>query len=168
MVFISVLDIVTRQNAHPAEPQYNRPSEPPPKHYSREEPMNRLLIGLAIVIAAASFCAAADDAQDTAATEFKMRPIGHVQKTEDKTLIVLNKEYEPPSPNTIKWSRHSALIRRTHASANGFMFGERGAISRNSMPSVSRMSQNCLVNFVSRSRIVGRYRGLHGERAFVP
>jgi tRNA-Thr(GGU) m(6)t(6)A37 methyltransferase TsaA len=57
--------------------------------------MNRLLIGLAVVIAAASFCAAADDAQDTAATEFKMRPIGHVQKTEDKTLIVLNKEYEP-------------------------------------------------------------------------
>jgi tRNA-Thr(GGU) m(6)t(6)A37 methyltransferase TsaA len=57
--------------------------------------MNRLLIGLAVVIAAASFCAAADDAQDTAATEFKMRPIGHVQKSEDKTLIVLDKEYEP-------------------------------------------------------------------------
>ena len=33
-------------------------------------------------------------AEDTP-TEFKMRPIGHVQKTEDRTLIVLDKKYEP-------------------------------------------------------------------------
>ena len=57
--------------------------------------MNRLAIAFAGAIATASFCAAADDAQDTATTEFKMQPIGHVQKTEEKTLIVLDKEYEP-------------------------------------------------------------------------
>jgi tRNA-Thr(GGU) m(6)t(6)A37 methyltransferase TsaA len=57
--------------------------------------MHRLSIALAGAIVTASFCAAADDSQTTAATEFKMQPIGHVQKTEDKTLIVLEKEYEP-------------------------------------------------------------------------
>jgi tRNA-Thr(GGU) m(6)t(6)A37 methyltransferase TsaA len=57
--------------------------------------MNRLAIAVAGTILAASFCAAADDGQSTAATEFKMQPIGHVQKTEDKTLIVLDKEYQP-------------------------------------------------------------------------
>ena len=33
-------------------------------------------------------------AKDTP-TEFKMRPIGHVKKTEDQTLIVLDQEFQP-------------------------------------------------------------------------
>lgn len=38
---------------------------------------------------------AAQDAQQATATEFKMRPIGHVKKSEDRTLIVLDKKYQP-------------------------------------------------------------------------
>jgi len=38
---------------------------------------------------------AADDAQPTAATEFKVHPIGHVKKADDRMLIVLDKQYQP-------------------------------------------------------------------------
>ena len=37
----------------------------------------------------------ADDTPQAAPTEFKMRPIGHVKKSEDRTLIVLDKKYRP-------------------------------------------------------------------------
>lgn len=45
---------------------------------------------LATVIFACNLLAA-----DNAPTEFKMRPIGHVKKSEDRTLIVLDKKYQP-------------------------------------------------------------------------
>ena len=32
---------------------------------------------------------------DDSPTEFKMRPIGHVKKTDDRTLIVLDEKYQP-------------------------------------------------------------------------
>ena len=34
-------------------------------------------------------------AADDTPTEFKMRPIGHVKKSEDRTLIVLDRKYQP-------------------------------------------------------------------------
>jgi len=34
-------------------------------------------------------------ADDDNPTEFKMRPIGHVKKSEDRTMIVLDKKYQP-------------------------------------------------------------------------
>ena len=45
---------------------------------------------LAIVILTGSLYAA-----DNTPTEFKMHPIGHVKKSEDRTLIVLDKKYQP-------------------------------------------------------------------------
>jgi len=45
---------------------------------------------LFVAISAGSFAAAQDNP-----TEFKMRPIGHVKKTEGRTLIVLDKKYQP-------------------------------------------------------------------------
>jgi len=56
--------------------------------------MNRLAVAIVWVTVTATLCEAADDTQRPAAPEFKMQPIGHVQKTEDKTVIVLDKEYE--------------------------------------------------------------------------
>jgi len=38
---------------------------------------------------------AGQDTQRAATAEFKMRPIGHVKKSEDQTFIVLNKQFEP-------------------------------------------------------------------------
>ncbi len=46
----------------------------------------------AVAIITVPLIATADDSPDA---DFKMRPIGHVQKTEDRTVIVLEKEYEP-------------------------------------------------------------------------
>jgi hypothetical protein len=37
---------------------------------------------------------AADDAQQPAATEFKVHAIGHVKKADDRMLIVLDKKYQ--------------------------------------------------------------------------
>ena len=45
---------------------------------------------LATIICACNLLAA----EDTAA-EFKMRPIGHVKKSEGRTLVVLDKKYQP-------------------------------------------------------------------------
>jgi tRNA-Thr(GGU) m(6)t(6)A37 methyltransferase TsaA len=45
---------------------------------------------LAVVVLAGKL-----DAAEDAPAEFKMRPIGHVKKNEDQTLIVLDHEYEP-------------------------------------------------------------------------
>jgi tRNA-Thr(GGU) m(6)t(6)A37 methyltransferase TsaA len=36
-----------------------------------------------------------DDDQNTATTEFKLHPIGHVKKSENRTLLVLDKKHEP-------------------------------------------------------------------------
>jgi tRNA-Thr(GGU) m(6)t(6)A37 methyltransferase TsaA len=49
---------------------------------------------LLLAIAATSFTANLDAAENKSA-EFRMRPIGHVQKSEGHTLIVLEKKYEP-------------------------------------------------------------------------
>jgi tRNA-Thr(GGU) m(6)t(6)A37 methyltransferase TsaA len=54
--------------------------------------MFRYIIACALVtIIFACNLLAADDTP----TEFKMRPIGHVKKTEGQTLIVLDKKYQP-------------------------------------------------------------------------
>jgi hypothetical protein len=37
---------------------------------------------------------AAEDAQQPAATEFKVHPIGHIKKADDRMLIVLDKKYQ--------------------------------------------------------------------------
>jgi tRNA-Thr(GGU) m(6)t(6)A37 methyltransferase TsaA len=57
--------------------------------------MKQLSPVLAAAIVAAPVCATADDGQNTAATEFKMHPIGHVKKSKDQALIVLDKEFQP-------------------------------------------------------------------------
>lgn len=44
---------------------------------------------------ATAILAGSSDAADDNPTEFKMRPIGHVKKTEDRTMIVLDKKYQP-------------------------------------------------------------------------
>jgi len=55
-------------------------------------PMTRPTIAraLAVVILTGGLYAAED-----APTEFKLRPIGHVEKSEDRTLIVLNEQHKP-------------------------------------------------------------------------
>jgi tRNA (Thr-GGU) A37 N-methylase len=57
--------------------------------------MKRLPITFIVAIVAAPNGPLADDNQNTATMEFTMHPIGHVKKTEDRTLIVLDKKYEP-------------------------------------------------------------------------
>jgi tRNA-Thr(GGU) m(6)t(6)A37 methyltransferase TsaA len=49
---------------------------------------------VAFTLAATIFTANLDAAEEAPA-EFKIRPIGHVQKSEGRTLIVLEKDYEP-------------------------------------------------------------------------
>ena len=55
--------------------------------------MKRLSLAVAIAIVTAPVGVMADEGHDT--TEFKVSPIGHVQKSEDRTLVVLDKKYEP-------------------------------------------------------------------------
>ena len=57
--------------------------------------MKLLPLVFAVAIATTPLGIVADDGQDTAPTEFKIRPIGHVKKSEDRTLIVLDKKYQP-------------------------------------------------------------------------
>jgi len=57
--------------------------------------MKLLPLAIAVAIAINPLSTLADETQDTATSDFKMRPIGHVQKTEDRTVIVLDKKYEP-------------------------------------------------------------------------
>jgi len=57
--------------------------------------MKLLFVAIAVAIATTPLSIMADDGQDASTTDFKMQAIGHVQKTEDKTLIVLDKDYEP-------------------------------------------------------------------------
>lgn len=57
--------------------------------------MKRLSPVIAVAIFIMPFNTMADDGQSAATTEFKMHPIGRVEKTEDRTTIVLDKEYEP-------------------------------------------------------------------------
>lgn len=47
---------------------------------------------------------AADDAQQPATTEFKVHPIGHVKKADDRTLIVLDKKYQDGLLGLEQWS----------------------------------------------------------------
>lgn len=47
---------------------------------------------------------AADDAQQAAPTEFKVRPIGHVKKSDDRMLIVLDKKYRDGLLGLEQWS----------------------------------------------------------------
>ncbi len=54
--------------------------------------MKQLSVAIAVAIITVPLIATADDSPDA---DFKMRPIGHVQKTENRTVIVLEKEYEP-------------------------------------------------------------------------
>jgi tRNA-Thr(GGU) m(6)t(6)A37 methyltransferase TsaA len=56
--------------------------------------MKRLSLAFAAAIVAAT-STPAEPGQNRATTEFKMHPIGHVKKSEDRTLIVLDKEYQP-------------------------------------------------------------------------
>jgi tRNA-Thr(GGU) m(6)t(6)A37 methyltransferase TsaA len=46
-------------------------------------------------ILATAILAGSSDAADDNPTEFKMRPIGHVKKSKDSTMIVLDKKYQP-------------------------------------------------------------------------
>jgi tRNA-Thr(GGU) m(6)t(6)A37 methyltransferase TsaA len=57
--------------------------------------MKMLSLAIAVAILLPPISIMADDGQDTATMEFKMRAIGHVQKSEDRTLIVLERDYEP-------------------------------------------------------------------------
>ena len=57
--------------------------------------MDRLFIAFVGAIFAACASAAANDDRNDAMTEFTLHPIGHVQKSEDRTLIVLQEEYQP-------------------------------------------------------------------------
>jgi len=47
---------------------------------------------------------AADDAQQPAATEFNVHPIGHVKKADDRMLIVLDKKYRDGLLGLEQWS----------------------------------------------------------------
>jgi len=59
------------------------------------KPFALLLLAAPLVCPCAARAVAADDTPQAAPTEFKMRPIGHVKKSEDRTLIVLDKKYQP-------------------------------------------------------------------------
>ena len=56
--------------------------------------MKQLCLTFAAAIVPTAISTAADTGQNTAAMEFKMQPIGHVRKSGDRTLIVLDKRYE--------------------------------------------------------------------------
>jgi len=57
--------------------------------------MKRLYLAVALAIVTVSTNVMADEEEDTTTTEFKVHPIGQVRKSEDRTLIVLDKKYEP-------------------------------------------------------------------------
>ena len=57
--------------------------------------MKQLSLIFIVAIVVAPVSTMADDDQNKATMEFKMHPIGHVQKAEGRTLIVLDKKYEP-------------------------------------------------------------------------
>lgn len=56
--------------------------------------MTRFAIAL-VATAIATAATAAENATPQAVTEFKVRPIGQVKKADDRTLIVLDKQYQP-------------------------------------------------------------------------
>lgn len=58
--------------------------------------MTRLVFALVVTaIAATASSAETDGTPQPAATEFKVRSIGYVKKAGDRTLIVLDKQYQP-------------------------------------------------------------------------
>ena len=56
--------------------------------------MVRFAIAL-VATAIATAATAAENGTSQPAAEFKVRPIGHVKKADDRTLIVLDKQYQP-------------------------------------------------------------------------
>jgi len=56
--------------------------------------MTRFAIAL-VVTAIAATARSSESGPPQPATEFKMRPIGHIKKTDDGTLILLDKQFEP-------------------------------------------------------------------------
>ena len=69
--------------------------------------MNRfaILAALALaVIAAAANSAETDGTQQATPTEFKVRPIGHVQKVGEQVVIVLDKKYQEGLLGLEHWS----------------------------------------------------------------
>lgn len=57
--------------------------------------MKSILPAIAALVAMTPLVALASDHKDAATTEFTLRPVGHVERTEDRTAIVLDKKYEP-------------------------------------------------------------------------
>ena len=58
--------------------------------------MSRIALALALIAGATAVRASEPASEpDPAAAEFKMRPIGHVKKADDRTWIVLDKQYAP-------------------------------------------------------------------------
>jgi len=57
--------------------------------------MKSLSYLIAVIVVAMPLMTIADDGQETAKAEFTMQPIGQVEKTKDRTVIVLDKKYEP-------------------------------------------------------------------------
>jgi len=68
--------------------------------------MIRFTVTFVLLAAAIPFgnAVAADDAQQPAATEFKVHPIGHVKKADDRMLIVLDKKYQDGLLGLEQWS----------------------------------------------------------------
>ena len=67
--------------------------------------MNRFVFALVVtVIATAANSAETDGTPQPAATEFKVRPIGHVQKSDDRMLIVLDKKFQDGLLGLDQWS----------------------------------------------------------------
>jgi tRNA (adenine37-N6)-methyltransferase len=61
-----------------------------------ETTMNRLAFALvAIATVTAAHAAESDSKPEAVPGEFTMRPIGHVKKSDDRTWIVLDKQYQP-------------------------------------------------------------------------
>ena len=65
--------------------------------------MTRFAITLVLVAIAFGSAVAAEDAQQPVA-EFKVHPIGHVKKADDRMLIVLNKKYQDGLLGLDQWS----------------------------------------------------------------
>jgi tRNA-Thr(GGU) m(6)t(6)A37 methyltransferase TsaA len=67
--------------------------------------MTRFAFALvAAAIAATAGSAETDGTPQPAATEFKMRPLGYVKKSGDRTLIVLDKKYQEGLLGLEQWS----------------------------------------------------------------
>jgi tRNA (adenine37-N6)-methyltransferase len=57
-----------------------------------------------VVLAAAASSAETDGTQQATPTEFKVRPIGHVQKMGERIVIVLDEKYQEGLLGLEQWS----------------------------------------------------------------